>query len=86
MIRIKDDRELMDKHDRGDGFVYNDFGDATNWNPESFNKLHRASCPWVRPCDVEASYNACLAESSIFSLPEDLGSVRVTDESEGCVY
>ena len=48
MIRIKDDKELMNKHNRGDGYIYNDFGDATNWNPEDFNKLHKASCRWVK--------------------------------------
>ena len=48
MTRIKDDRELKNGHAKGHGFVYNDFGDATGWNPENFNKLHKASCRWVR--------------------------------------
>ena len=48
MIKIRSNQELMVKHNKGDGYIYNDFWDAANWNPESFNKLHKASCHWVR--------------------------------------
>lgn len=31
----------------GEGFIYNDFGTQSEWNPPIFNKLHKASCSRV---------------------------------------
>jgi len=47
-MRIVDDRELKQRHMNGHGFIYNDFGQATGWNEEENNKLHRASCSQVK--------------------------------------
>lgn len=33
---------------RGEGFIYNDFGTQFRWDLPDFNKLHKASCRWVR--------------------------------------
>lgn len=46
-MRIVDNKELIRRHNDGQGFIYNDFGNAVGWNEEENNKLHKASCRWI---------------------------------------
>ena len=50
---VKDDVTWNMIIQRGEGYIYNDFGthfpgDSPTWNTRDFNKLHRASCYSVK--------------------------------------
>lgn len=52
MNRIYSRSELISIHKQVVGFVYNDFGTATNWNEYEFNVLHKASCTHIKRMTV----------------------------------
>ena len=45
---VKDDGAWNRIIQRGEGFIYNDFGTQFRWYLHDFNKLHKASCRWVK--------------------------------------
>ena len=45
---VKDDVTWNRIIQRGEGFIYNDFGTQFRWELPDFNKLHKASCRSVR--------------------------------------
>lgn len=47
-MEINNWEELKKILNKGEGFVYNDFGTHENWNPKEYNKLHKASCPYLK--------------------------------------
>lgn len=47
-MKINSWEELKNFFEKGEGFVYNDFGSFSEWNQKEFNKLHKASCPHLK--------------------------------------
>ena len=45
---VKDDVTWNTIIQRGEGFIYNDFGTQFRWDLPDVNKLHKASCRCVR--------------------------------------
>ena len=45
---VKDDVTWNKIIQRGEGFIYNDFGTQFRWNLPDVNKLHKASCRCAR--------------------------------------
>lgn len=47
--------ELRKISNRGEGYIYNDFGTETNWNEYEFNVLHKASCRHIKLMTITQS-------------------------------
>lgn len=58
-MKINNWEELENYFKEGDGIIYNDFGSHNGWNPEEYNKVHKANCLYIRmmtPGSVEWTY------------------------------